>query len=266
MPLIGGCSVPPYDKKKMETFFTSDTYPQSHFVEGRGRQMHFVANETTNDNKPFIVFVHGAPGDWLANAQFLADTDLKNVANIASVDRLGYNKSEKGVWEESLETQAALLRSAIQKMNPKGRIILVGHSFGGPVISRYAMDYPDKVDHLVILAGSVDPELEFTKWFQYIADWKWVRPIIPSALNVTNQEILALKNELEIMLPLWRKITADITVIQGKKDNLVPHENTAFIKQKIPDAKIIYLEGQNHFIPWNEYQLVKDTLLDLTKK
>jgi len=145
-------------------------------------------------------------------------------------------------------------------------VILVGHSFGGPVIARYAMDYPDTIDHLLILAGSVDPDLEFTKWFQVVANWKWVRPIIPSALDVTNQEILALKNELEIMLPLWTNITADVTVIQGKKDNLVPHENAAFIKQKLPNAKIIYLENQNHFIPWNEYQLVKCALLDLMGK
>ncbi len=40
------------------------------------------------------------------------------------------------------------------------KTILVGHSLGGPVIARTAMDYPDLVDGLILVGGSIDPEME----------------------------------------------------------------------------------------------------------
>ncbi len=263
--LLTACDVPPYDKEKMQAHFNQQNTPHSAVVEHLGRTMHYVVNPNKNvDNqKVAIVFVHGAPGDWLAFAPYLADNTLSEFAAMASVDRLGYGHSEPGQWEVSLATQASLLHQVIVAMGENKHVIVVGHSFGGPVIARLAMDFPDSVDQLLILAGSVDPELEFTKWFQYIANWHWVRPLIPSALNVTNQEILPLRNELEVMLPLWNNIRAQITVIQGTNDKLVPHQNAAFIQQKVPSAKVIYLPEQNHFLPWNEYDLIKQTLLEM---
>ncbi|MDP5255042.1 MULTISPECIES: alpha/beta fold hydrolase [unclassified Vibrio] len=261
-----GCDVPPYDKAHMLGLFNETTRPQSEYVQESDRKMHYVVNPIIDEHKKHniaIVFVHGAPGDWLAFASYLADPDLSHHALMASVDRLGYGKSQPGRWEVNLSKQAALLHQAILDIGKEKRVILVGHSFGGPVIARLAMDYPESVDQLLILAGSVDPSLEFTKWFQYIADWHWVRPLIPAALNVTNQEILPLKGQLEVMLPLWDKITAPITVIQGTNDKLVPHQNAAFIKQKVPSATVIYLNEQNHFLPWNEFDLIKQTLIDM---
>lgn len=259
---VSACDVPPYDQAKMRALFPQGEFPMSQSSTAEGREMHFVSTaKDSKSTRPLIAFVHGAPGDWSAFAAYLADEDLRAKADMISVDRLGYGLSEKGKWEESLPRQARLLQEAVAQYPKADPVILVGHSFGGPVLARYGIDYPQNADHLIMLAASVDPDLEKTKWFQIIADWWWVEWLVPSPLNVANQEILPLKSELADMSPLWDKITAETVVIQGQDDVLVPPGNAAFIAEKLPKAQIIYLDNQGHFLPWEQYDLVKSTIL-----
>ena len=101
--------------------------------------------------------------------------------------------------------QARDIAPLLDKAIPGQRVLLVGHSFGGPVVARLAMDYGNKVTDILILAGSIDPDMEHTEWYQYPADWPIFTWIIPSDLVVCNREIRALKNELIKMLPLGQR-------------------------------------------------------------
>ena len=236
----------------------------SDYVYASGRKMHFVATQKPNRAQyPLVIFVHGAPGNWQNFKQYLTDPALREIATLISIDRLGYGKSEKGKWETSLKIQASILHEIVKLYPDSAPKIFVGHSFGGPVLARYGIDYPDNKHQFIILAGSVDPALEVTKWYQILADW--VRFIVPSAWNVANQEILPLKGELEAMLPFWQNIEAKILVIQGRDDKLVPHENARFIKEQIADAEIIYLAGQGHFLPWERYEMIANIIIKKSK-
>jgi hypothetical protein len=75
------------------------------------------------------------------------------------------------------------------------------------------MDYPNRVTDLLILAGSIDPAQEKDEWYQIMAEWPWLKPIIPRAITVANEEIMALKQSLTEMLPLWSNISQKVTVL-----------------------------------------------------
>lgn len=202
---------------------------------------------------PLVVFVHGSPGGSSAMNDYLADIRLTKIAQVIAVDRPGYGFSDYGNTERSLEEQAAVL-APILKQYHRGKTILLGHSFGGPVIVRMAMDYPELVEGLVLVAGSVDPNLEPEEWWRVPLDWKAVRWILPASFRVCNQEILPLKTELKKMLPFWEKINCPVLVFQGKADNLVPMENASFIKEILPNNPNVTLRminGANHFILWS---------------
>jgi pimeloyl-ACP methyl ester carboxylesterase len=74
-----------------------------------------------------------------------------------------------------------------------------------------------------------------------------------------------LKEELELMLPLWKTIAIPSVVIQGEEDMLVAPGNGAFADSMLVNAphEIIMLKNQNHFLPWNQSDLVKSTILDM---
>ncbi len=216
------------------------------------QSMHYTI--TGSDTLPLVLFVHGAPGSSSQMLDYLADTTLTKRAQVATVDRPGYGYSGFGTAEPSLEKQALALKPILEK-NGTGRAILVGHSFGGPVIARMAMDFPELTGGLILVAGSIDPELEPEYWWQKPLDWPVFRWMLPPAFRVSNQEILPLKGELTKMLPLWSKITCPVTVIQGTKDKLVDPGNAHFATIKLTKSsrlEIDTLENKDHFIMWTE--------------
>jgi len=220
------------------------------------RNMHFAFNGKEKEN--LIVFVHGSPGSWNAFIDFFKADSILGHANILAVDRPGYGKSGYGLAEPALKKQAMLIKEVIGRFD-HSKIILIGHSLGGPVIARMAMDYPSLFNGLIMVAPSIDPEMEKDEWYRRVINTKLGAAVTPEEFKVSNDEILPLKEELIQMLPLWHKIRIPTIVIQGTKDRLVPRENADFAEKMLPDAviEIRLLEGVDHFIPWSHpYEII----------
>lgn len=215
----------------------------------------------TGEGQDLLVFVHGSPGAWDSFAGFLTDPDLVRKTRMISVDRPGFGKSTPGVPEPSLLKQAQRIRQAILKEKGTGRVILIGHSFGGPLIAKLAMLDPGEYQALIFVAASVDPELEVVHWYQNAADLRPVRFLLPRDLDVTNREILPLKQELLLLLPSWKNIQCEVSVIQGLDDTLVPPGNADFLKAHLPQARVVTVPGLNHFVPWARPDLIKTEIL-----
>lgn len=243
------------EEEILRAFQGREFSPTFQIIETEERQMHYVSIGDTS--KQTILFVHGSPGSWDNFIGFLSDPLLLEKYKMISVDRPGFGKSDAGIPERSLVKQASDIASVLKK--EKSSAILVGHSYGGPVITRMAIDYPELVEGLIIVAGSVDPELEKTKWFQIPVHYKILSWILPKQLYSTNEEIIALKKELEIMKPFWANITKPVSIIQGGKDTLVPKENATFAKERLINAPVNMVEipEMNHFVPWNSPQLIR---------
>lgn len=221
-----------------------------------------------HDSLPLVIFVHGSPGSLSAFIDFMADTALLKRAQLISVDRPGFGESNFGYAEKSVKQQAAVLKPILETHKNQRPIILVGHSLGGPVIARMAMDYPELVDGLVIVAGSIAPDLEPHEWFRGPMALPFIKWMIPRSFRASNDEIYHLKPELQDMLPLWKNIRAKTIVIQGKKDVLVDPGNAAFAKKMITSAEVtlVEVEGMNHFVPWSNPELIRKAVIQLVSR
>lgn len=246
-------------------FANKNFQPKIIISEAAERPINYV--EIGNDTLPTVIFVHGSPGSWSAFVDFLKTDSLLKKVRMVSVDRPGFGYSGFGDAEVSLEKQAAYLKPIVAKQAQNGKqIIVVGHSLGGPLIARMAMDYPELIDGLIFVAGSVDPELEPPRWYRYILDAPPVKYFIPKSFRASNLEILHLKEELELMLPLWTTIQQPCLVIQGEADSLVPAANADFLKKKLVNAQYLEIQkvaGMNHFVPWSNPELIANGILSL---
>ena len=247
--------------KKSEKFKIdhADTF---HVIKGDSRDLGYT--QLGKAKAPKIIFVHGSPGNWGAFIEQLNRPVLPTQANIISVDRLGYGDSARGGVEKSLELQARAVMKVLDSDDPNQPVILVGHSYGGPVVVKMATFKDPRIKSVLVLAGAVDPSLEKTSWYQYPADWWIFRWMLPTDLITCNREIMALKPELEVMSKQWDQITARMTVVQGLKDELVDPKNADFIEEKAKalHPKIIRLELENHFLQAYQNDLIERILLD----
>lgn len=240
-------------------------YPRNFgFVETDHRRVHYAWSG--DPAKRPLVFVHGSPGSWQGWAKFLTNDNLQKNFYLIAVDRLGYGESGKGVTEPALERQAQAVLDALSKSRSQRKSILIGHSFGGPVIAKSAMMNSNQISGLVFVAGSVSADLEKMKWFQYPATWWPLKLLIPTDLRVCNEEIFSLKNELLKMSGEWSKIDLKIIVLQGTKDQLVPVGNADFLQNHLPKKSLLSLQkipNQGHFIPWERPDLILKAIEDL---
>jgi pimeloyl-ACP methyl ester carboxylesterase len=218
-----------------------------------------------DEQLPLVVFVHGSPGSLSAFIDFMANEALLKQAQLVTVDRPGFGASNFGYAEPSLQKQAAALKPILEKYQQARPIILVGHSLGGPVIARMAMDYPQLVDGLVFVAASVDPDLEPNEWFRGPLATPFLKWILPRSLRASNDELYQLKPQLQAMLPLWPDIKVPAIVVQGGKDSLVPPGNADFIVKRMVNANVnvVLQPDMNHFVPWTHPQLIANAVLEL---
>ena len=227
-----------------------------------GRPLHFVEVFKDKDKgpKPLVIFVHGTPGGWHNQASFLYDEFLREHFHMISMDRLGHGNSV-GKVEPSLQAQAASFEALMARDTTGNGAIMVGHSLGGPIVARTAMDFPDQVGGLVFIASSGDPKRSL-KWYNTVGGFLPISWFVPKELKRANREILPLKKQLKAMLPLWKNITVPTVIIQGGKDNLVNPKNADFIKEQLVNTNVTMIieEEDDHFLHWRNPQLVVDVL------
>jgi pimeloyl-ACP methyl ester carboxylesterase len=264
--LLKDVSLGPPPRPKIEAAFARGPAPHPVDWQFEGRALH--AMEIGEESLPLVVFVHGTPGDWTAFMGYMADPELQAVARMISVDRLGFGESAAGGVETSLGRQAASLRPRLERDETGRGAILVGHSLGGPVIGRMAMDYPERVAGLVIVAGSCDPALEKRTWYQRAGMAPLVRWMVPDELDRANVEMIPLKAELEAMAPRWAEIRVPVTVIQGGKDKLVPPGNADFLERVLTAAPLTMVRPPEatHFLVWEQPELLRSALLRMLQE
>jgi pimeloyl-ACP methyl ester carboxylesterase len=184
---------------------------------------------------------------------------------LISVDRPGFGASNFGVAEPSLAKQSEMLKPILEHNQHNRPVILVGHSLGGPLIARMALDYPELVDGLVMVAPSIDPDLEPNEWFRGPLATPFLKIFLPRSLRASNDEIWKLKPQLQDMVPMWPDLSVKTIVIQGGKDTLVPAGNADFAARMIThtEVEIIRVDDMNHFVPWSHPQLIKEAIMKL---
>ncbi|MCP3930630.1 MAG: alpha/beta hydrolase [Bacteroidetes bacterium] len=254
------------DKKTEEYFREHSTYASIHRKMINGREIRFIETKPKilTESTSLLIFVHGAPGSADNFHKYLADSTLRQHARMISIDRPGYGYSEFGEAMVSISEQAAILKE-IALLFPSQKKIIIGHSYGGPIIAQAVIDNPGLFSAILMLAPVNAPQHEEVFWYVRFTRWKATRWLLSKAWRVSGDEKMAHIEELEKMKDNWKQLSLPVVHIHGEKDWLAPKENIAFSEKHISPEwlKMVVLPESSHFIPWTDYDVVKKELMQI---
>ncbi|MCH8904423.1 MAG: alpha/beta hydrolase [Bacteroidetes bacterium] len=228
-------------------------------------KIRFAELNVTADDSNVVIFIHGAPGNLLTFSEIMMNHELNSVARLIAVDRLGYGSSEYGVPFTSIKMQAEAIETIIDKQTGWSKIILVGHSYGGPIAAKIAIDNPEQIAHIMLLAPAIAPEHEKIMWYSRLARNPPVKWFLSKAWKVATEEKFSHQHELEILEPDWVKLVVPVTYVHSKKDKLVSYQNMEYARMHFinTDTEFISLEKGNHQLSKNEEELIIKKILEV---
>src|SRR5579872_672278 len=253
------------NKELLSWFHQHNVEPHIGYYTAKGRKIRYV--ETGNSPDATILFIHGAPSSLSYWRSYLTDSILLNRASMYAADRPGYGYSGLADPMPDISAQAAVQKPILDSLHKSHHpIIVVGVSYGGPIAARFAMDYPDLVDGLVLVAPPIGPGQERIFWFTYLVETPFIHWFVPRMLQTANQEKIHHEEELKKMLPLWDRIHVPVIYLQGEKDGLVDTTNETFARQhltNVPYLDIRMIPGRGHLIAFAEKDRIEQAILEL---
>lgn len=257
--LGGGCAAP-------GTAPDAENHPdlvRSSVEDGLEREVSYLRHRAAEG--PRVVFIHGTPGDSGSLARYVANPNavMPDGETIPydglSIDRPGWGRTAPRRSVPSLADQAAALQPFLEQRAGAGTV-LVGHSLGGPIALWTAAQHPDRVGAVVVLAGSVDPNLERPLFIQHVGDFFLFPALLPRWVRTLNRETLPLRAELESLEDRLADVQCPVIIVHGACDRLVPYENVPYMRARLahnPDVEVVTLEDARHFIPWTHEEVVR---------
>jgi len=168
VPMLSACVHSAIYTSRVEKRFP----PTGTFVNTDNSKVHII--ERGVENGPAVLMIHGASANAYEFTQTLAPR-LEETHRLFLADRPGHGYSGRPKGSRTLGVQAAQMAQALEALAPDEKAIVVGHSFGGAVALRLALDRPDLVGGLVLLAPvSHDWGTDAQAWYTKTA----ARPVL----------------------------------------------------------------------------------------
>jgi 2-hydroxy-6-oxonona-2,4-dienedioate hydrolase len=143
-PCMGSCFQRSLTVKNMNKSEDLVSECRSSWVTGRlYRTFHLSNGQGTS-----IVLLHGAGGEGSLMVDLIAA--LRKNYYVAAPDMLGHGRTNGPARFYSIRGYVEWLDAYIEAMG-RGSIQLLGHSLGGAVALRYAIEHPEKVERLILV-------------------------------------------------------------------------------------------------------------------
>jgi pimeloyl-ACP methyl ester carboxylesterase len=159
-------------------------YPaQGRIVEVAGAALHVVEIGPRDAAGPPVVMIHGASSNLEAMRHPLGAM-LARQHRVILIDRPGHGWSTRANLADSTPAiQGRIIDEALRKLGV-GPAILVVHSWAGALGARMALDYPQRVAGLVMLAPVAYPWPGGVGWYNRLIDTPVIGPLLAYTITL----------------------------------------------------------------------------------
>jgi pimeloyl-ACP methyl ester carboxylesterase/DNA-binding winged helix-turn-helix (wHTH) protein len=260
-----------------------------HYTTSDGLHIAFQVSGRTDGGGPDVVLISGFVShlelDWAEprHAHFLHR--LGSMGRLIRFDKRGTGMSDRPPGVPDLETRMHDVLSVMDAVGSR-RAVLFGYSEGGPMALLMAATHPERVSSLVLYSTyakrlwsedypwAQTPERRAAYTDELVTRWDWeadARMRIPSAdeamqrwwaqrmrASATPSTVRALMNmnslvDVRDTLPAVRVPTL---VLHRRGDALFHPEEGRYIADRVPGARFLLLDGEDHFVAGDPDQIL----------
>ena len=250
------------------------------YLEVAGLRLH--VRDSGPRDAPVVVMLHGFGASLHTSepwAQALADQ-----FRVVRFDLPGFGLTGADPTGDYSDARSVTVLAALLDRLGVTRASLIGNSLGGKIAWNFAVEHPERVEKLVLIApdGFASPGIEYGKAAEVPAMVRLMRYALPQAMlrsslvpaygdPTTLTDALATRY-YELMLapgvrdamiarmeqvrledpePQLRRIQAPTLLLWGEKDGMIPVGNAQDYLRDLPNAKLKILPGLGH-VPHEE--------------
>ncbi|MDA1337188.1 MAG: alpha/beta hydrolase [bacterium] len=234
---------------------------------------------------PALVILHGwgsSSASWSEIQESLAGQGFLVI--VPDLPGFGLSAPPESAW--GIAEYTKLVFQLTEKVGLK-KFSLAGHSFGGQIAVQFAVDYPKKVEKLILLAAAGvrrEPGKK-VRIFSVIAKilnvflsvilLKGARDLVRKigyrligrrdyfVANAMMREVLA-KVTREDLTPIFSKVQAPTLILWGDKDTATPIADAFLMREHIKNSSLHVLPGIGHRLraeaPWKLLEFIPQFL------
>jgi long-chain acyl-CoA synthetase len=199
-----------------------------------------------------IVFIHGFggyAGQWIYQLQQFS---LEN--RVIALDLRGHGLSDKPSSGYDMGTSQADLEKAFEILKVDTPFVLVGHSFGGALVTEFTLNHPDQIEGLILMATA--GEFKLNPLFRLglnlpIPLLRIIEPFTRNWLAAPPRALKPLYHENLANWVGWEKFSAlqvPTLVVRGHRDLVFERPTFEKVAQSIPGAEDVDIRVSGHLV------------------
>ena len=254
--------------------------------------------ETRGEGQP-LVLISGlgySLWQWHRMVPFLAEH-----FRVLTFDNRGVGQSDKPVGPYTAQMLAADTVGLLDALNIE-KAIIMGHSMGGFIAQAMALDFPQRVDKLILCSTNfggphhvpVTPEAmkvltdvtsdALTRFKNGLAvstepgwadrnpetikewiEWRVANPIEPALYQAQLAIGLGLLSEAAAFENQLPHLNVPTLILFGAHDKVVPPENAALLSKQIANSQVVIFPDAGHFFPIEIPEAASHAVIEFVK-
>jgi pimeloyl-ACP methyl ester carboxylesterase len=258
---------------------------RSEFVNLVDHQVHIITAGNPDSDR-LIVLLHGFGASSLTWQQVLEP--LGQAAYVVAFDRAAFGFTERPTSFGDLNPYSAagqlkVIDGLVDLYGADKEVVILGHSAGGALALGYALDYPDKVDSLILEAPAVYGTGGSPGWLNWVFSIPQIDHLGPLAVasiassgldllveSYTDPSMITAEVQASYTAPLkidgWERafwefnkaprslnlverlddLRAPALIITGDDDRVVATADSIKLNGDLPGSELVIIEGAGH--------------------